>query len=318
MNGSRKILVVIADILAWIISILLPEKLITRSRYFPLWERKGYHITPVHYYQPIPDPRELKDELWQRKSEMIGIEIHDEVQLNLLAHFVTSYKSEYDHFPKEKTSIPHQYYINNDAFLSVDAEILYCMIRYFKPERIYEIGSGFSTFIAAQSIIQNMRETSKECELIAFEPYPNLILQKGFPGLSQLINAPIQSVPILQFLKLTENDILFIDSSHVAKIGSDVVYEYLDIIPRLNNGVIVHFHDIFLPYDYPKDWTLYKHRFWNEQYLLQAFLAFNKKFEILWAGNYMSTRYPNRIAQSFSSYLPNKTLPGSLWIRKIS
>ncbi len=318
MNGKNKILFLLTDILAWIISILLPEKLIARSRYYQLWEKRGYHITPVHYYQPLPDTRELKDELWQRKSEMIGIEISDQSQLDLLAHFVKNYKSEYSHFPKEKTLLPYQYYLDNDAFLSVDAEILHCMIRHFKPEKIYEIGSGFSTFISAQSLIQNKKDNGKDCELIAFEPYPNHILKKGFPGLSKLVEAPIQSVPLSQFMNLSQNDILFIDSSHVVKVGSDVVYEYLDLIPRLKPGVIVHFHDIFLPNDYPKDWVLHKSRFWNEQYLLQAFLAFNKNFEILWAGGYMNTKYPNILQQSFNSYNPNKTLPGSFWVRKIS
>jgi len=120
----------------------------------------------------------------------------------------------------------------------------------------------------------------------------------------------------LEFGKLKENDILFIDSSHVLKIGSDVQYEYLDILPRLSKGVIVHVHDIFLPAEYPKEWVLKDYIFWTEQYLLQAFLAFNDSFEVLWAGHYMHLKYPNKLEDAFS-YKRDERLPGSFWMRKI-
>lgn len=122
---------------------------------------------------------------------------------------------------------------------------------------------------------------------------------------------------MLEFQKLKENDILFIDSSHVLKTGSDVQYEYLEILPRLNKGVLVHFHDIFLPAEYPQKWILEDHKFWNEQYLLQAFLAFNDSFEILWAGSYMHLNHPDKLEQFFKSYNKNKRWPGSFWVRKI-
>jgi hypothetical protein len=116
---------------------------------------------------------------------------------------------------------------------------------------------------------------------------------------------------------LEENDILFIDSSHVLKIGSDVQYEYLEILPRLNKGVIVHIHDIFLPAEYRKEWVLKDHIFWTEQYLLQAFLAFNDNFEILWAGSYMHLKHPDKLEVAFNSYRRNERWPGSFWIKKI-
>jgi hypothetical protein len=106
----------------------------------------------------------------------------------------------------------------------------------------------------------------------------------------------------LPISELKENDILFIDPSHVLKIGNDVQYEYLEILPRLNKGVIVHVHDIFIPCNYPKKWVLEKHRFWNEQYLFQAFLAFNNAFEVLWGGSYMHLRHPDKLEEAFNSY----------------
>ncbi len=287
---------------------------------FPFWEKLGFHITPNHYYQPIPDTRTLKDDLWLKQSELVGIDINEEAQINLLSYFSSQFKEEYESFPRTKTSIPYQYYLLNDSFGPVDGEILYCMIRHFKPKRIIEIGSGNSTYLSAQAILKNKEEDNNyECELIAIDPYPNDILKAGFPGLSKLISKKVQDIPLSEFKKLTENDILFIDSTHVLTIGSDVQYEYLEILPRLNKGVIVHIHDIFLPAEYPKEWVLKEYRFWTEQYLLQAFLTFNDRFEVLWAGSYMHLKHPDKLKAAFSSYTYKraKDWPVSFWIRRI-
>jgi len=288
------------------------------KRTFPFWEKLGFHITLNDYYQPIPDTRMLKDDLWQIQSELVGININEEGQINLLFLFSSKFKEEYESFPRDKTSLPYQYYINNGAFESVDGEILYCMVRHFKPKKIFEIGSGNSTYLSTQAIRKNKEEDhDSECELIAIEPYPNDILKAGFPGLSKLMSVKVQDITLSKFQELKENDILFIDSSHVLRIGSDVQYEYLEILPRLNKGVIVHLHDIFLPAEYPKDWVLRDCRFWTEQYLLQTFLAFNESFEILWGGSYMHLKHPDDLEAAFSSYKRNRRWPGSFWIRKI-
>lgn len=251
---------------------------------FPIWQRMGFHVTPNHFYEPVPDTRTLREELWSKHSNIEGIETNEEGQINLLSQFSSKFKDEYENFPMLKTSAPYQYYVNNAAFESVDGEILYCMIRHFKPRKIFEIGSGNSTYLAAQAVLKNKEEDGNECELIAFEPYPNNVLKAGFPGLSKLIPIKIQDIALSKFSELKENDFLFIDSSHVLKIGSDVQYEYLEILPRLNKGVIVHVHDIFLPAEYRREWVLNDYRFYTEQYLLQAFLAFNSAFEVLWGG----------------------------------
>jgi len=251
---------------------------------FPIWQRMGFHVTPNHFYEPVPDTRTLKDELWLKHDDMAGLEIDEEGQINLLSQFSSKFKDEYEGFPRFKTLIPYQYYVNNGAFGPVDGEILYCMIRHFKPKKIFEIGSGNSTYLAAQAVLKNREDVGHECELIAFEPFPNDILKAGFPGLSKLISNRIQDIDLSVFSELKENDILFIDSSHVLKIGSDVQYEYLKILPRLNKGVIVYVHDIFLPAEYRREWVLNDYRFYTEQYLLQAFLAFNSAFEVMWGG----------------------------------
>jgi hypothetical protein len=191
------------------------------------------------------------------------------------------------------------------------------MVRYFKPKRVFEIGSGNSTYLSAQALLKNKDEDNHKNELIAIEPYPNDVLKTGFPGLSKLISEKIQNTPTSEFSKLEEKDILFVDSSHVLKIGSDVQYEILEILPRLNEGVIVHIHDTFLPAEYPKNWVLEDFRFLNEQYLLQAFLAFNKSFEVQWAWSYMHLHHPDKLEAAFSTYSRDKRWPGSFWMRKI-
>jgi hypothetical protein len=288
------------------------------NKTFPIWQKLGFHISLNHYYSPIPDTRTLKDNLWSKSSELIGVDINEKKQLELLSLFMSRFKSEYDEFPKHRTSTLYEYYLNNGFFGSVDCEILYCMIRYFRPRRILEVGSGYSTCLSAQAILKNRKEDDNYgCELVAIDPYLNEILKSGFPGLSKVISREAQDVPFSEFQKLEANDILFIDSSHVLKIGSDVQYEYLEIIPRLKKDVIIHCHDIFLPAEYDKGWVLRDHRFWNEQYLLQSFLAFNDRFEVLWAGNYMNLRHPDKLEMAFSSYTKGQQLPGSFWMRRV-
>ncbi|MBX9693637.1 MAG: class I SAM-dependent methyltransferase [Cyanobacteria bacterium] len=286
------------------------------SKLFPFWQQLGLHVVPNHFYQPIPDTRELRDDLWERRSELVGIDMRESAQIAMLDQFVSSFKKDYDSIPLQKGDV-QQYYVNNNTLASVDGEILYCMIRQFKPRRILEIGSGYSTLLSAETSLKNKELHGTETELTAIEPYPNKWLKAGFPGLSRLVEKKVQDVDLSEFTSLEDNDILFIDSSHVLKLGSDVQYEYLEILPRLRKGVLVHIHDIFLPSEYPREW-IFKHlRFWNEQYLLQAFLTHNSAFEVVWGGSFMHLKHSDRLAKAFRSYSPKTTWPGSFWIRRV-
>ena len=177
----------------------------------------------------------------------------------------------------------------------------------------------------------NRAEGQAAGELFTIEPFPNPTLQ----GITTLIPQRIQDVDLDLFLSLGAGDILFLDSSHVVSVGSDVVREHLEILPRLKSGVIIHVHDIFLPSDYPRDAVLSKLCFWSEQYLLQAFLALNPQFEVLWGSSAMQQFYPEalevtfprwqhsyvRIAQSTRQFLPtldgDRVWPSSFWMRRI-
>jgi len=253
--------------------------------------RVGLHVVKNHFYSPTPDLDSIPASYWNEKSALVGVKIDVSGQLEMLRR-ISAFRTEYSTLPL------------TNSFGRVDVEVLFSMVRMFNPSKVIEIGSGHST-----TIIRKAKRP--DCELVCIEPYAR-IPGDGFG----LIRQPVQSVPLDLFADLGENDVLFIDSSHVLKEASDVLYEFGEILPRLRKGVLVHVHDVLLPYHYPKVWVADDLRFWNEQYLLQAFLAFNSAFDILWAGSWMATYHPDELRAAISSFTP-ETRPGSFWMRKI-
>ena len=286
-------------------------------RTFSFWERLGLHLTYVHYYEPVPDTRSLGDAVWNPNLELPGIDMNERFQIEFLRQLEVLCDTAWEALARSGVSRTSEFLLGNGYFDSVDAEILYGMVRRFKPRRIFEIGSGFSTLLIENAIRDNRGEDSSyACEHVAIDPFPaDFLLSKGGNGLAVLPKR-VQDVPLSTFQNLERNDVLFIDSSHVLAIGSDVRFEYLEILPRLNPGVLIHCHDIFIPAEYPRDWIFRHHRFWNEQYLLQAFLAFNPEFEIVWAGNYMHLKHSGLLTQSIPSYRQSEVQPKSFWIRR--
>jgi predicted O-methyltransferase YrrM len=236
-------------------------------------------------------------------------------QLKLLDEFRDNFFDEYSRIPLEK-SMPGTYYLRNPNFGSVNGECLNCMIRIYQPRRMIEIGSGFSTLLARQAIEWNARESGVHCRLSSIDPYPTAAVLNTDDDKFEVIRQKVENVDLETFAELQENDILFIDSSHVLKIGSDVKFEYLELIPRVNKGVLVHIHDIFFPREYPRSWVLGLRRFWNEQYLVQAFLAFNREFEVLLAGAYLDVYHRQRLADAFPSSAGHDFPPSSFWMRR--
>src|SRR6266705_865015 len=185
------------------------------------------------------------------------------------------------------------------------------MVRHFQPRRIIEVGSGFSSLVLGQAAAKN-----KNSALICIDPFPSELIRKSnsIPALRSLIETKVQDVDMEFFSQLESGDILFIDSSHTVKIGGDVNYLFLEVLPRLKAGVIVHVHDIFFPFAYRRDWTLEEFRFWTEQYLLQAFLIFNSEFEVLMANGYLAYRYMEDLKATFTS--SPWWSGGSFWMRR--
>lgn len=279
---------------------------------FPLFQKFGIHITPNHYYEPIPDISNMDERLWKRETEMKGIDLNVDEQLTFVDEVCRKYKKEYDCFGLNEANSECKYFVNNGWFGEVDGDILYSVIRRYKPKKIIEIGGGWSTLLISYALSKNQSETGFLGEITTIDPYITPTLKNEISNLSNIIEKKVQDVDYSIFQTLKENDILFIDSSHVVKINSDVCYEYLEILPRLNKGVLIHFHDIFLPGEYPKDWILKNKFFWNEQYLLQAFLMFNQSFKVVWAGNYMKLKYPEKISELFRGQACQ-----SFWIQKV-
>ena len=276
---------------------------------FAAWERIGFHVTPVHFYQPIPDTQSLPETLWNRPSKLVGVHMNDAVQLDLLRDGFPKFRDEYEGFPTESTGEPGRFYLNNHLFENIDAMVAYCMVRHFKPRLIIEVGSGFSSLLLGEAATRN-----KHSALVCIEPFPREFLREGFPGLQSLMDKQIQDIDLDFFSQLQSGDILFIDSSHTIKIGGDVNYLFLEVLPRLKPGVIVHVHDIFLPFDYRRDWVMKEFRFWTEQYLLQAFLIFNSEFEVLMANGYLNHYHRAQLKATFPSL--SSWGGGSFWMRR--
>lgn len=283
----------------------LPRGIMRDERFFDLWQRHGYHVMPLSFYNPIPDTRTLSEAHFERVSELVGIDLRDHAQVQLYRELCRRYRDEVAALP-------------DDLRLGIDWFVLYGMVRRLKPRRVIEIGSGLSTRLTAQALLRNADEENKSPDFTAIEPYPDAALRRGFPGLDRLLESPVQEVPLSTFEALGPNDLLFIDSSHMLKIGSDVQYEFLEIFPRLRVGVTVHVHDIFFPFDYGRRFIKEKKAFWNEQYILQAFMTFNRCFQVDWCSSYMAHHHADVLAEAGEGIVAAQKHPGSFWMQRVA
>ncbi len=248
-------------------------------------ERFGYNISKTSdYYSPLPTESIIKRNVhrWNKVSSMDGIEYDIDLYKTLLKELVSKYWAECKALPdyRENTSIGF-----GPGYTELDALILYMMIRNVKPKRYLEVGSGLSTYYSSLAAKENAKN-GNPMKIKCIEPYP---FEKLYSIQDiELIQDEVQNTEKELFLELEANDILFIDSSHVLKIDGDVPFLYLEVLPILRKGVIVHIHDVPFPYNTPypaEQWVIGKTRYWpvywNEAMVVQAFLAFNKSYEIL-------------------------------------
>jgi len=262
-----------------------------------------------HYYEPQFDNRTPSPAFFEDRN-LAGIAWNVSGQLELLEKF--SFSSELKDIPYEKPNTLG-FYLDNGAFKSGDAEYWYQIIRTIKPNRIFEIGSGNSTLMAIDAINKNREiDSLYQCEHVCIEPYEMPWLEKT--GVS-VVRKKVEDVELSFFSQLQENDILFIDSSHIIRPQGDVLFEYLEIFPSLNTGVIVHIHDIFSPKNYLTHWLQGDIKFWNEQYLLEAFLTHNNSWEIIGALNYLHHNHYDKL-KLVAPFLSPEREPGSFYIQK--
>lgn len=263
-------------------------------------EAVGVSVTPTHFYFPVPSLKSFEKKDWGACRPCVSIDFRLEKQIERLEGEVLPYAGEWN-FPDSQVGKEDEFHFNNGFFERVDAEVAYSFVRQNKPKRIIEIGSGNSTLVLGAALERNAAEGFAG-ELISIDPNPVEYLKRGVPGLTQLIASPVQEVPLELFGTLGAKDILFIDSSHVVSMDSDVLYECLRILPELAPGVLVHFHDVFTPLDYPKKFVMTNLCFWSEQYLLEAMLSFNSAFKVVWASSAMQQFHPEILRRSFPGW----------------
>ncbi|WP_276373582.1 class I SAM-dependent methyltransferase [Chryseolinea sp. H1M3-3] len=251
---------------------------------FAVWKVGLY--PPGHFYSPVVSPQIVSESRFNYERPPLGIALNEERQLALLESLKIFYRA--DIFPTTQSSA-YRYYFDNEYFSFSDGIFLYLVIRHFKPRKIIEIGSGFSSALMLDT---NEKFFHNSIHLTFVEPYPELRLNKLITQEEQIFVKKdfVQHISSSVFQELSEGDILFVDSSHISKFGSDLNYLLFEILPLLKAGVIIHFHDIFYPFEYPTEW-LKQGRSWNEAYLLKAFLQFNDSFEILLFTSFLEKTY---------------------------
>jgi predicted O-methyltransferase YrrM len=271
-------------------------------------------VEPGHFYSPIPSlpyVREHADRIFREPSRTLpGVDLREREQLALLDVLQPYYDTL--RFPKHKAA-GFRYFYENPAYGYSDAIFLHCMIRHLRPRRIIEVGSGYSSCVTLDT---NDRYFRGEIVCTFVEPYPQLLESLLAPGdldSIEIIPRDTQTVSLETFDRLGENDILFIDSTHVSKVGSDVNYLFFEVLPRLAPGVYVHVHDVFRDFEYPAEWV-YEGRAWTEAYMLRNFLAFNSAFEIVLFNTFLEHFHAARFRERMPLCLENTG--GSIWLRR--
>jgi len=271
-------------------------------------------VLPIrdHYYQPMINPKKYLQKPLNDPRVLPGIEWNIEEQLSLIGNF--HYQDELRLVPKEeKDAKALAFYYNNPSLCAADAEFLYNIIRHFKPRRVIEVGCGYSTRMAVRAEKKNEAENAENaCLHICIEPYEMPWLEKMEV---EVMRSKVEDVPLATFSQLEAGDILFIDSSHIIRPQGDVLFEFLELLPTLKPGVLIHVHDVFSPRDYLEAWVVDQHIQWNEQYLLEAFLSFNDRFRIIGAVNLLKNDYGKALEEKcpVTAERPEEQ-PGSFWM----
>jgi len=280
-------------------------------------ERDRYKtwVPPGHVYSPVPSIEEIKmkeDKIFDViPANIPGIDLNEEGQLQLFDKFKEYYKEQPFNSEKQDNI---RYFFDNISYSYSDAIVLYCMIRYVQPKRIIEIGSGYSSCVILDTN-EIFFTSGISCTFI--DPYPELLLsliKDKDKDKIEIISRKLQEVPLNEFSVLSADDILFIDSGHVVKTGGDLNFIFFEILPNLKKGVYINLHNIFYPFEYPKEW-IYEGRAWNEAYFLRAFLQYNNEFRIQFFNTFLAHFYRDKFVKEMPLCLKNSG--GSIWIKKV-
>jgi hypothetical protein len=273
---------------------------------------------PGHYYSPIPDLEEVQ----MNRDAIFGdrvlrdIDLNTEGQIQRLEEFKIFYR-DYPYGPGSGGDLTLRYKRGGDHYRYSDSVFLYSILRCFRPARIVEVGSGQSSSIMLD-INERFLDNETRCTFI--EPFPEErlldLLSDSDQSRHSIVEKKVQSVPLEVFTQLGMNDILFIDSTHVSKIGSDLNFLMFEVLPILQPGVLIHFHDVFYPFEMPRQWVCERRWFWNENYLVRAFLMNNSDYEIVAFNSYLQKIERDWFEREMPECLVGSEDTGSIWIRK--
>ena len=279
----------------------------------------NFNFLPGNFYSPIPSEEDSKKYLINKEIDLPNcINLNYSEQIALLEEFKKLYDPNCFAYVKNKLGKREgnsRFYHKNKMFRYSDAFCLSLFLRYFKPKNIFEIGCGFSSAVALDT--KDMYLKNEDINFTYIEPYPERLLEVITPSDNiNLIQKNLQDIDYKLICdNLNEGDLLFIDSTHVLKYNSDVMYIFNKILPNLKKGVFVHFHDIFYPFEYPDVWVQ-QGRFWNETFYLKQFLSYNNDWKIqLWI-NAIYAKNPDYIKQNFPRF--SKKVGGSIYLIKTS
>jgi methyltransferase family protein len=274
----------------------------------------------VHYYSPVPDLADLRARrVWDRRSPMAGIDMRESQQLALLAELGREFGDEccWPHEPSREVS---EFYTDNSSFSYGCAAATHALVRKLRPLRVIEVGSGFSSRVIAAAVQRNEKDGGERAAYTVVDPFPASTLDR-LAGVGRVLQQRVELLDVDMFRSLGENDILFVDSGHTVRAGGDVNFLVLDVLPVLAPGVVVHFHDIPLPYEYAETYfTNPRFRMlWTEAYLLQAFLCHNTTYEILLAMNFLMQDHTAAFRAAWPHYdaAIHRFPSHSFWIRRV-
>ncbi|NOT12356.1 MAG: class I SAM-dependent methyltransferase [Methylococcaceae bacterium] len=274
-------------------------------------QEQGINLIPENFYSNIPSLANIENSFEYRDTDSAPYNSPQVFNPEVMRGFMSvlsQYASEFEPPKEGDKENPQSFFWGNPAFSYSDAMSYYCVLRHFKPAQVLEIGSGFSTLVADQALKKNGNGS-----LILIEPYPKLFLRK-LETVSSVHEKFVQDISIRMLIDLIEaSDVWFIDSTHTVKIGSDCLYIYLKAMPEVKKDIIVHAHDIFLPFAFRKEWASDRQLYWTEQYLLYAYLLDNPKIEVLFGSTYANAFFPSELKSLMGGKYPCGG--GSLWYR---
>ena len=301
--------------------------------FYKIGIRFGVYILPAHYYVSEPNILELERtvDIWAKPSAMAGVDVDLDAQVDNLRRVCVPFQKEFTGNPHYRHAVNQPYGSGRSRIFGyIEAQVLHAAVRHYQPRRLIEIGSGIPTYCTSQAISMNRQDTGIDGHITCIEPHP-IDLVKKIAAASEnveLITRPIQEVPLEHFTQLQANDIVFIDSNHVVRTGSEVNYIVLEVLPIIPKGVLVQFHDIYLPYDYDRD-VLRNFIHPNETALVAAFLACNTRYKILFSLSMLHYERRKEMQSVLPEYRPEadwrgmrigeydqaKHFPSSLWLR---